>query len=94
MGVNGYQGQIRAIDQPQRCFKANAQLMTLINANNVSTKNIKRLGIISTPGTQVQLNDQVIEIGKTRIYEVDNIEISSIKFLQDSSEGTYIDYLI
>jgi len=31
--------------------------MTLINANNVSTKNIKRLGIISTPGTQVQLND-------------------------------------
>ena len=94
MGVNGYQGQIRAIDQLQRCFKANTQLMTLINANNVSTKNIKRLGIISTPGTQVQLNDQVIEIGKTRIYEVDNIEISSIKFLQDSSEGTYIDYLI
>lgn len=94
MGANGYQGQIRAMDQPQRCFKANTQLMTLINTNNVSTKNIKRLGIISTPGTQVQLNDQVIEIGKTRIYEVDNIEISSIKFLQDSSEGTYIDYLI
>lgn len=129
MGVNGYQGQIRAIDQPNGYFAANAEIFTLIqNLASVNVDYIERIGIqvdpitrgITTQSTEtydtrqgsttssiqlpkyttiqvptkVLINNKEIQIGKTGIYEVDNVEITSIKFVENSPKNAIIDFVV
>lgn len=109
MGLNGYQGQLRAMDQPNGYFPANQELFTLIqnDASSVITIDcIKRIGIQTSPviineqntlvtkNAVVLLNNKEIQIGSTGLYETDEVEITSIKFKYNSSKDTIIDYII
>lgn len=93
--MNGYQGQIRAIDQQNHIFLANQQLLNIIQQNTRSPINyIKRLGIFAKEGTKLKINDIQIEIGKTNIYEIDQMEITSIKFKENTSNEVILDFII
>lgn len=94
--INGYQGQIRASDQEDHCFKAGDEIMDLIEqaCNNQYSGSIQRLGIESPKDTFILINDKSIKIGKTGIYEVNNAYIYSLKFAQDSVKEAVVDYII
>ena len=129
MGVNGYQGQIRAADQSNGYFEKDVELFTLIqNLASIDVGYIKRIGIqlnpitkgettqdlqqynaidgstqytiqlpknttVLTP-TQVRINNEIIQIGKTGIYEANDVEITSIQFVENSPKNTIIDFII
>lgn len=95
MSFNGYQGQICAFDQENGYFPANQEIFTLIqNLTYVNIDSLERIGIEAPPTTKVKLNNQVIEIGKTGFYEVDNVEITSIKFVENSPKDVIIDFIV
>lgn len=98
MGLNGYQGQICAADQNNRCFAANQEIFTLIqDLAHVEVDYLERVGIQAPPGTMILINNSTaskIEIGKTGLYEADDVEITSLKFLEDSPESVIIDFII
>lgn len=95
MGVNGYQGQIRACDQADYCFKANQEIMTLIkNDVSVTASSLSKIAIWAPPTTRFKLNGTQVQMGKTYVYELDNVEITSIQFVKDSPRQVIIDYLI
>lgn len=95
MGVNGYQGSIRAKDQDEGVFKANQQIMTLIGQlANVEVQSLEKFILYSVPGTQFKLNDETFEMGQTHMYEAWHAEVSSIKFIEDSPPQTTIDFII
>ena len=55
---------------------------------------LKKLGIQTTPGTIVRINDVSIKIGKTGIYELDDIvNIRSLVFPSGAPDGTIIDFV-
>lgn len=94
--TNGYQGQIKALDQPNGYFTANQNIMLLIqnDCNNQYHGAVQRIGIDTDPDTNIELNGKNIKIGKTGFYEINNVQITSFKFLQNSSKSTIIDYII
>lgn len=94
MGYNGYQGQIRAIDQPNGYFIRGNEIFTLIQQDtSINTAYIEKIGIQTYPGTLIRLNGQTIEIGKTGMYETDEVEITSIQFPENSPKNVIIDYI-
>lgn len=97
MGNNVYQGQLRGP------FEANTELYDLIVADAASeVLYVSHIGIQSAIENIVYLNDKEIHIGKTGIYEIGNVEITSIKFSNLNSlneevqidNNTIIDYVI
>jgi len=94
--TNGYQGQLRAFDQPNGYFTTNQNIMLLIqnDCNNQYHGSIQRVSIDTDPDTNIELNGKNIKIGKTGFYEINNVQITSFKFLQNSSKSTVIDYII
>lgn len=56
-------------------------------------KNFKHLGIQCHSGSIVILNNNEIEIGMTGKYEIEKINISSLKFLNKENDAI-IDYVI
>lgn len=55
---------------------------------------IYKLGIQAEEGTVVQINNVSIKIGKTGIYELDNIiDVKSIVFPNGADENTIIDFV-
>lgn len=102
--MNGYQGQIRAIDQNQHCFLANVDIVDLIKDstrenNNKENLFIKKLGIFTAEGTEISLTVKggtavTIKIGKTKMYQLDEVQIVSIKFVENSPVQTIIDFII
>ena len=53
-----------------------------------------KLGIQTDQGTQVKINNIIIKIGKTGIYELDNIvQIKSLIFPNGAPENTIIDFV-
>lgn len=55
---------------------------------------IYKLGIQTDVGTIVQINDKQIKIGKTGIYELDQIvKITNIIFPNGASQDTLIDFI-
>lgn len=101
--MNGYQGQIRAIDQQGKHFLANQNIVDLINASAVaSIRSLKRIEIFTAEGTRINflltgtssLEDEIeVEIGKTKMYQLDEVQITSIKFIEDSPVQTIIDFI-
>lgn len=95
MAGNGYQGQLRAEDQTNGYFAANQEIMDLISADcAVAVSFLQRLGIQTPAGTRIKVNNKEIEVGKTNIYELSNVEITSLKFVNNSSAYTVINYII
>ena len=88
---NAYTGQIKGP------FSKNTELFDLILQQSIpDAKYITHLGIQSTVGTVVIIDDKEIEIGIKKIYEIDSDEnrIKSIKFKDDVDDSTIIDYQI
>lgn len=97
MGVNGYQGQICAADQPNGYFAANEEILNLIqNLASVQVDYLERIGIEAPPGTEIKINNQehLFQIGKTGFYEVDDVIIQSLKFPINSPKNVIIDFII
>lgn len=69
-------------------FKANEELCTFGTIKHFSVQ-IKSL----IPMTII-INNQEIEIGKTEIYELRDVEITSLKFKQDMDNNTIIEYVL
>lgn len=85
-------------------FKANQNLMNLINEQCVSKPQyLKHIGIqteetdVDNPDTLIELkvNDKLftVAIGKTGIYEIGNAEVILIRFLNDRDNNTIVDYI-
>ena len=94
--INGYQGQITAMDQQNGYFTTNQNIMSLIEAdcNSEYPGYVQRISIDTEEGTMIELNGKNIKVGKTGFYEINNVSITSFKFLQNSSPTTIIDYII
>ena len=89
MGNNGYSGQLLGP------FTANEDLMDLIQQDAIGEIDyVKHLGIQTNIGAFVSINNSIVEIGKTGIYEIGNTEINSIYFLENTDDNTIIDYTI
>lgn len=55
---------------------------------------IYKLGIQAQVGTRVQVNDNIIKIGKTGMYELDQlVKITYLSFPDGASENTIIDFI-
>ena len=95
MGINGYQGQIRAADQPNGYFPANQEIFNLIqDLTYINIDYLERIGIQAPPATRLKLNNTVIEIGKTGLYEADDVAITSIQFYENSPKNVVIDFVV
>lgn len=87
--MNGYMGQIKGP------FKSGQELIELINADAVDeVAYVEHIGIQTDVSAYVLLNEKEIEIGKTGIYEINDVEISSLVFKKDTDENTIIDYVV
>lgn len=96
MGSNGYQGQIKASDQPNGIFLADQNIISLIQeaCNNQFSGSISRLGIEAPQGTFILINNRSIQIGKTGLYEVNDVHITALAFVQNSTKEATVDYII
>ena len=95
MGVNGYQGQIRAAEQPNGYFAANQEILTLIqDLSSVTVDYLERIGIQAPPTTRIYINNQEYQIGKTGFYEADDVIIQSLKFQHNSPKNVVIDFIV
>lgn len=93
--MNGYQGQIKAIDQIGHIFSANQNIYALIQQKSVNPlRFIKKISIIASEGTKMRLNGKQIYIGKTGFYEIEDVQITSFEFLDDTSSNVIIDFIV
>ena len=98
--MNGYQGQIRARDQNQGYFPSNQEIFTLISEQSQKGESgegiisLSKFGIFAPEGTIILLNNKEIKIGKTKMYQIDEVDITSIKFLENSSNEVIIDFVV
>ena len=89
MGDNGYSGQLLGP------FEANQELMNLIQQDAIKEiECVKHLGVQASVRTFVSINNEIVEIGKTGIYEIGNTEVNSICFLEDTDDNAIIDYTV
>jgi hypothetical protein len=61
---------------------------------NKAFTSLVRIGVQSEVGNIININGQDFEIGKTGILEFNEVNIISLKFLQDESANTIIDAII
>ena len=95
--LNGNQGQICAKDQQGAKFNANQEIYDLIAAAvnpRYGITSISRIGIQAPIATHVLINDIDFEIGKTGILEARDLEVTSIKFVEDTDDSVIIDFII
>ena len=93
--MNGYQGQIRALDQNGHTFPANQNIYNLIQQDTIdSIRYIKKISITAPEGTRMELNENQIRIGKTGIYEAEDLQITSFIFLDNTSSDVIIDFIV
>lgn len=93
---NGYQGQLRASDFPDKTFQPGQELFNLIQQQcTVPIQYLSRIGIYARPGSEFLINNQPVIIGKTYMYETSNVEITSLKFVGSVlPQEIIIDYII
>lgn len=104
---NGYQGQWSMLINSADLEETN-NLFNLIKnkysvfQNTSIDKNcyLSRVGIQANPGDKILISfinigeDIEIVIGKTGIYEIDNVRIDSLKFESEIKPNVIIDYII
>ena len=82
-------------------FTADEEIFTKIQEQcRYSIKYINKIGIVYTeslgsikfPGISVILNGIQFQVGQTRTLELEDVEITSIKFKDDIGDKIYIDY--
>ena len=56
---------------------------------------VLKVGIQARTGHKCKINNQeIVEIGKTGIYEINNVNVNSIIFLQEENDSTIIDFVV
>lgn len=75
-------------------FEIRQDLIPIIRKQCSDFHFVTRLGISAVDGDMVSINGEVFEIGKTGMFEVKNINISSIYFLKDMPETTIVDCVL
>lgn len=103
MSENNYQGQFyaRDIDSEHGFHKiVDNGLINLFSEVIEGTDYVNRLGICAPPGTIATIkngtnNEEVtIEIGKTGIYEVEDVKITGLSFPADTALDAIVDYIV
>lgn len=96
MGVNGCQSQLRAVDQPNSHFSANQELIQLVqNASKYPNFKLTKIGIVTdSPFDIIVVNNEPFQIGFTYQLQLDNVDITSMYFANDTSSQVIIDYVI
>lgn len=93
--TNGFFGMIEGP------FAANEEIFTKIQEQCLyPIKYISKIGIIYTgnlnsiqyPRFSVKINDIQFQIGKTKMLELEDVQITSIKFTENINDKVYIDY--
>ena len=97
--INGFFGQAAGP------FKQNVQIFNILNQQSGRRINyISKLGIHCFynfdldikgqwyPRINVRINNKEFTIGKTGILELEDCQITSIQFLNDTGDNVYIDY--
>ena len=93
--INGFFGMIEGP------FAADEEIFTKIQEQcKYPIKYINKIGIVYTgslgsikfPGISVILNNIQFQIGQNRTLELEDVEITSIKFKDDIGDKAYIDY--
>ena len=93
--INGFFGMIEGP------FAADEEIFTKIQEQcKYPIKYINKIGIVYTgslgsikfPGISVILTNIQFQVGQTRILELEDVEITSIKFKDDIGDKAYIDY--
>ena len=93
--TNGFFGMIEGP------FAANEEVFIKIQEQcRYPIKYINKIGIVYTgslgsikfPGISVILNNIQFQVGQNRILELEDVEITSIKFKDDIGDKAYIDY--
>lgn len=69
-------------------FPANEELCTFGPVKHFSVQ------VKSLIPAIIIINNQEIEIGKTEVYELRDVEITSLKFKQDMDNNTVIEYIL
>lgn len=97
--MNRYQGQLYAKDQQGQKFPLNRNILQLMPQRDIIDY-LKKISIFAPEGTRLLLKhknegeDIEIHIGSTGMYEIEDIQIVSLKFLDNSSSEIIIDYII
>lgn len=93
MRLNGRVGQVLGP------FEAGTDLIAPGGAIDLFTPettrpNINKLGIQTSPGTVVLINDVSIKIGRTGIYELDEtVNVKSLIFQDGADADTIVDFI-
>ena len=74
-------------------FEPNVEIIDLIGQKEKlqDFKGLIKLGIQAKPGDLIEINNYVIKIGVTGIYELDIVLINSLKFKQETK--AIVDYV-
>ena len=91
--LNGRVGQvIGPFDANIDLLDDNAPIGTF--TSETSRPILYKLGIQATEGTKVQINEAVIQIGKTGIYELDSVvDIKKLIFPEGADASTIVDFV-
>ena len=93
--INGFFGQISGP------FSANEQVITKIQEQCLyPIKYISKIGITYTGNSSflessnfsIIINNIQFQLGKTKMLELEDVQITSIKFKEDINDKIYIDY--
>ena len=93
--TNGFFGMIEGP------FASNEEIFTKIQEQCLyPIKYISKIGIVYTgnlnsvqyPRFSVKINDIQFQIGKTKMLELEDVRITSIKFTENINDKVYIDY--
>lgn len=75
-------------------FARREEIVNKIKANNESFRFVKSIGVQAEPTHLFQLNGETFEAGKTEIFQANDVQITSIMFLQDEPQTTLIDCIL
>lgn len=74
-------------------FSINQDIISILKERYNFSKIIK-IGIQTKTGNKFIINHEEIEMGKTGIYEVSDVDIDSLTFMQNENELTIIDFIV
>ncbi|AXF52491.1 MAG: hypothetical protein [Caudoviricetes sp.] len=80
--------------QLQGPFNRNEEIVDRIRSSNSNFRYIKRIGIQSEEGNKCKINGISFEIGRNKILEFDEVEVQSLMFSQNETEGTLVDCVL
>lgn len=93
MVLNGRVGQVTGPFKVDKNLLENGGAISDFTPET-SKPTLIKLGIQATPGTKVKINNAEIKVGKTGIYELDEIvAITYLAFPEETDDSTIVDFV-